>query len=74
VPPGATLPSKINPRIWWTGRPRDAHLASIRLTQGGHMLRFVKQHREDALYFIAAAYLVGVGLLAGILLAELVRG
>ena len=38
------------------------------------MLRFVKHHREDTLYFIAAAYLVGVGLLAGILLAELVRG
>jgi hypothetical protein len=42
------------------------------LPKGAQMLRFLRDHEEDGLYFIAAACLIGVGSIVGILLADLV--
>jgi hypothetical protein len=35
------------------------------------MLRFLRNHEEDGLYFLAAVCLIGVGAITGILLAAL---
>jgi hypothetical protein len=35
------------------------------------MLRYLKDHEEDGLYFVAAACLIGVGAITGMLLADL---
>ena len=41
------------------------------LTEGAQMLRFLRNHEEDGLYFLAAVCLIGVGAITGILLAAL---
>ncbi len=40
--------------------------------KSGQMLRFLRDHEEDGLYFIAAACLMGVGAITGILLADVI--
>ena len=36
------------------------------------MLRFWRDHKKDGLYFMAAACLIGVGAITGILLADFI--
>jgi len=36
------------------------------------MLRFIRDHEEDALWFIAGACMIGIGAIVGMVLADIV--